>query len=411
MTVKRLLAIGFIFCCTAIGWFLLGGALAFRTQATQQRLGREVAGNWGAAMAQPHPTLYYIAPTGARLARVIQPAASRVQVRLESDPKRKGLHWYRTYRVDFDAEYIVTNPTPIRQTIYVTFHFPAQGIRYDRFALRVDGTDTGKSPEQGRITESILLEPNQQVPVHIRYWAPGQDQWTYAFGDAPRIRNFQLDMTTDFRDINIPAGAESPTARERADKGWTLHWEYADVIGARAVGMDMPAVVNPGPVASRMTFFAPVSLLFYFTVLVILGVMHNIRLHPMHYFFLAAGCFAFQLLFAYLVDLLPVMAAFLIAAAVSLALVNGYLWSVGGPAFARLSAITQTAYMILFSYSFFFPGLTGITITLGAIATLAILMVFTAKIDWEAAFQRTPTTTQNPQPATPPPWPQGTDAG
>ena len=42
----------------------------------------------------------------------------------------------------------------------------------------------------------------------------------------------------------------------------------------------------------------------------------------MNYFFLAAGFFAFQLLFAYLVDLVPISAAFVVAAVVSLTLVT-----------------------------------------------------------------------------------------
>jgi hypothetical protein len=148
----------------------------------------------------------------------------------------------------------------------------------------------------------------------------------------------------------------------------------------------MPAVTNPGYVAGRMTFFAPVSLLFFFAVLVIVGIRERTTLHPMNYFFLAAGCFAFQLLFAYLVDLVPLTVSFLIAAAVSLALVNGYLWRATTRKFAVISTVAQFAYMVLFSYSFFFDGLTGITITVGAIVTLALLMAFTARVKWDEAF-------------------------
>ena len=107
--------------------------------------------------------------------------------------------------------------------------------------------------------------------------------------------------------------------------------------------------------------------------------MRSVNLHPMNYFFLACGCFAFQLLFAYLVDLIPLPVAFCISAAVSLILVSGYLSLATGRAFARIAAIAQFAYMVLFSYSFFFDGLTGLTITIGAIATLALLMVTTAR--------------------------------
>ena len=125
---------------------------------------------------------------------------------------------------------------------------------------------------------------------------------------------------------------------------------------------------------------------FFFAVLVIVGIRERTGLHPMNYFFLAAGCFAFQLLFAYLVDLVPLTLAFCIAAAVSLALVTGYLWRATSAKFAAISAVAQFAYMVLFSYSFFFDGLTGITITVGAIITLALLMAFTARVKWEEAF-------------------------
>jgi inner membrane protein involved in colicin E2 resistance len=135
-----------------------------------------------------------------------------------------------------------------------------------------------------------------------------------------------------------------------------------------------------------MSFFAPVSLLFFFSVLVLMGMVRRVNLHPMNYFFLAAGCFAFQLLFAYLVDLIPLTPAFVISAVVSLVLVNGYLFAVVGLRFAQLGVVAQFAYMVLFSYSFFFEGLTGLTITIGAIVTLALLMAATARVNWAEKF-------------------------
>ncbi len=154
--------------------------------------------------------------------------------------------------------------------------------------------------------------------------------------------------------------------------------------------MAMPNVLNAGPVAARISFFAPVSLLFFFAVLLIYGAMRGLTLHPMNYFFLAAGCFAFQLLFAYLVDVLPVHAAFAISAAVSLVLVTGYIHAVAGWGLSRVGGVAQFAYMVLFSYSFFFDGLSGLTITVGAVVTLAILMIATAKVNWAEKFARAP---------------------
>jgi hypothetical protein len=396
MTIKRLFAICLIIGCTSMAWFLLGGALQYRSNETDGRLGAEVAKNWGPLLTQEHPSLFYEAPTSAGARREIQPETSRIAVTLTYDPKQKGLLWYRAYKAEFTGEYVVKNPTPIAQTIYASFKFPAAEARYDAFSLRFGDKLTGKAPVNGEIRESLLLAPGAEAPLTVSYRATGLNQWVYSLKSAKRLKNLHLAMTTNFTEINIPPFAESPTSRAAAGEGMTLQWDYTDVIGANAIAMDMPAVTNPGYVAGRMTFFAPVSLLFFFSVLVIAGIRMRTGLHPMNYFFLAAGCFAFQLLFAYLVDLMPITLSFFIAATVSLVLVTGYLWRATSAKFAAISAIAQFAYMVLFSYSFFFDGLTGITITVGAIVTLALLMGFTARVKWDTAF-----TSQ----ATPPPLP------
>ena len=109
----------------------------------------------------------------------------------------------------------------------------------------------------------------------------------------------------------------------------------------------------------------------------------------MHYFFLSASFFSFHLLFAYLVDHLLLELSFLVAAAVSMALVISYLWRAVGWRFAVIQAgIAQLLFLILFSYAFFFEGYTGLIVTVGAIVTLAVLMQLTARVDWPEVFRR-----------------------
>ena len=146
-----------------------------------------------------------------------------------------------------------------------------------------------------------------------------------------QVRDFELDMTTDFAAIDFPAGTLSPTlqgARGRRAGGWP--GASTSLVTGQRIGMDPPNRLNPGPLAARITFFAPVSLLFFVTVMVILGVLRGQSLHPMHYFFLSAAFFAFHLLLAYLVDHMEMGAAFLIAAAASVFLVVSYLRAGGG---------------------------------------------------------------------------------
>lgn len=387
MTPLRLFAILFITACTAVAWFILGQALDLRSR--QPVLTNAVSEGWGPPIAQVHPGAWYESP-GTRDGRAgLQPVSSQVSVGLVYEPRRKGLIWHRAYLADFQGRYVFENPTPIPQTIYVRFALPNPQASYSGFSFVLNGRPTtanvsGREP----IVEAVPLEPGGQATLEVAYKTRGLDHWGYSFGDETRIRNFELNMRTNFAEIDFPAG--SPTARQREGAGWRLTWSYPDEIGARPVAMAMPNVLNPGPVAARITFFAPVSLIFFFGVLVILCLRQNVSLHPMNFFFLAAGCFAFQLLFAYLVDLIPLFVAFAVSAAVSLALVSGYLLLARGRAFARWAALAQFAYMVLFSFSFFFDGLTGLTITIGAIATLAILMVSTAKVNWEEKFRRRP---------------------
>lgn len=399
MTFKRLFAIGFIIVCTAVGWFILGSSVLVRSGVSLTRCGPGVTGGWGPIMDQPHPVIYYNSPGSADGRHLIQPAQSDVSVELHYEPKKKGLLWYRTYLVDFHGEYSLQNPTQITQTIYVRFEFPAENASYSDFSFVIDGVAaTGNNKTAEGIAEAVTLAPGQIAKFNVAYKSRGTERWGYSFGGTSRIRNFRLAMTTDFSEVDFPAGTGSPTERARISNGWHFVWSYPDVINAQGIAMGMPSVANPGPVASRISFFAPVSLLFYFSVLVLMGTVWRISLHPMNYFFLAAGCFAFQLLFAYLVDLIPLSIAFGISALVSLVLVCGYLYAVAGLRFAKLGAAAQFAYMILFSYSFFFEGLTGLTITIGAIVTLALLMITTAKVNWAEKFSSTRPLTAFPPP-------------
>jgi len=388
MNIYRILAIGLITVCTAVAWFILGSALTLRSNDSGGRLTNEVNDVWGPDMRQNHPSAYYLSPTGDRGKVTLQPTRSKIDVAFDYDAKKRGLLWHRTYGVTFAAEYEITNPTPIAQTIYVQFPLPSDRASYQAFSFSLgNAAPRDSAPAHGVMTEAVVVAPKQSVPLKVTYASRGVNTWVYAFPDASRVRQFNLSMRTNFDEINFPTGTGSPTARDLATRTYT--WDYPDVLSAPAIGMDMPKVLNAGPVAARISFFSPVSLVFFFAVLLIVGMVRGVNLHPMNYFFLAAGCFAFQLLFAYLVDLLDIHLSFGIAAAVSLIMVSGYIGAVAGKGMFFVAVPAQLAYMVLFSYSFFFDGLTGLTIAIGAIITLALLMILTAKVNWAEKFTRT----------------------
>jgi inner membrane protein CreD len=390
---KKLLAVGFIIICTSVGWAFLGAALVFRTGQAAATLNDAVQAGWGAPLTQMHPYAWYESPTGKDGRKAINPDSSQVTVHLNSNPKQKGLLWFRTYNVDFAGVYEIANPTPIEQMIYVAFHLPHNaGGCYDvSFALG-DRTELVNPTDNGVLSDAVIVPPGKSRTLKVAFKTRGLDQWSYDFRDRNRIHNFVLTMSTDFREINFPQGTGSPTQTTQTDTGWQLQWSYPDVIGAQAIGMSMPDVLNPGPVAERISFYAPVSLLFFATVLLVVAMARNTPFHPMNFFFISAGFFSFHLLFAYFVDVLPLHASFLIAAGVSLLLVSGYIHGFAGRALSLWAIGAQIAYMVLFSYSFFIEGYSGLTIAIGSVLTLAFLMVKTAKIDWSQKFGRHPVT-------------------
>jgi len=415
----RLMAIGFIYLCTAVAWSTLGASVVSRTGESDARLSKEVAQLWGGRHNQIAPQTAVVRPRqvtetvqatdnlGQAVRREVTRTvedhvavplrSSRVQVGLALQHRQKGLLWYDTYTVDLSGKYRVQNPDDEPRTVTAEFRFPSPDAIYDGFVFRLAGQDAPKGALSQAVAVSAVLPPHGEADLVLAYRSRGLDDWTYAFAPegVSNVQDFALEMTTDFRRIDFPPGTVSPTTKTPAGGGWRLGWQFDSLVTGQKVGLDLPNKLNPGPVAARITFFAPVSLLFFLTVMVILGILSGRSLHPMNYFFLASAFFSFHLLLAYLVDHLQIHASFLVASAVSLLLVVTYLRRAAGlRATVREAALAQLVYLVLFSYAFFFEGYTGLTVTIGAVLTLFVLMQITARVDWGEVFARSPATSE-----------------
>jgi hypothetical protein len=405
-------AIAVIFVGASVAWSVLGSSLLARTGQFDSQLGREVQLLWGGRHRQVAPDAWILRPVvetetvetkdeKGRISRreVKKPTVHSVPTALESTRatvdldlahRQKGLLWYATYSVAFKGTYIFRNPDSEPRELRVRFPLPAQDALFDNFVFAVNGRPASLGHDVSKEVVSGLQVPaSGAVTLDVEYRSRGLGNWTYAFAPngVAQVRDFNLVMRTNFRDIDFPAGTVSPGAKMETANGWTLTWAFANLISGQSIGMDLPEKLNPGPFAARVTFFAPVSLLFFLAVMVMVGATSGPSLHPMHYWFIAAAFFAFHLLLAYLVDHVSVHAAFATAAAVSLALVVSYLRVVTGMRDALLKAGTaQAIFLVLFSYAFFFEGFTGLAITVGAILTLFVLMQMTARVSWDDVF-------------------------
>jgi hypothetical protein len=399
MTPLKLIAIGIIFIIAAGAWFVLGASVEIRTGTQDRALHDEVGGLWGRPQEQKPPRFLgtLVRPRGDKKSRpgwtgAMPVTASDIKARLDLDQRRKGLLWYATYAVDFDASYRVKNTHTRAARTRMSIAFPNPDGLYDGFAVSVDGREVPVRFTGNAAEADFVIPAGRAVTVRTGYKSQGLDRWAYAPTDGVgSVRDFQLAMTTDFADVDFPDGAVSPTSKTRVPEGWQLTWKYDSLVSGRTIALDMPKPLNPGPVASRISFFAPVSLLFFFAAMTLNVMTAKARLHPMHFAFLAAGFFAFHLLFAYLADQVAIGWAFGAASLTAVALCVGYLYLVlGKTALLVESAISQFVFLVLFSFSFFYEGYTGLAITIGAIATLAFFMVKTGRTDWEKVLGGAP---------------------
>lgn len=397
----RIIAIIFIFICTTIAWFILGATVVDRTNKSDGKLRTRVGQLWGSPLSQKAPVaayttkqLVHIAATKETAGRTdttyntnpVQLEASAIDVGLKLDHRQKGLLWYSTYRVAFRGRYKIANPMNEELPFTFTFTFPDPDAVYDNFHVLVGNREVRTiNLASGEITETFQIPAGATEDVTISYESNGMETWGYNFGEnVSQVRNFSLTVHTDFDDIDFPEQSISPTSKKQTPAGWDLHWQYSNLLSGVQIGVRMPEKLNPGPWVSQVTFFAPVSLFLFFFLLFIFTTIRKIRLHPMNYFFISAAFFSFHLLLAYLVDHIAIHFAFAIASVISIALVISYMRIVVGQRFAWLEVgISQFVFLVVFSYTFFFSGYTGLTITLACVVTLFIVMQATARINWE----------------------------
>ncbi|MBM3474224.1 MAG: hypothetical protein FJX75_13225 [Armatimonadetes bacterium] len=405
MTASRLGIIIVIFITVSCAWAILSGAMYTRTTRSANALRPRVEGLWGGPLRQRAPVAKATwTETTRPQTKDLTLSSSTIGVDLRADFRRKGLLWYRTYDVEFDGQFEVVNSLQRPVNVEVSFTFPGQGTTYDAFEFTVGRkrAEPVGDTKQG-MTVTVPAKPGATVPVKVHYKTRGLDTWGYTFGEGTtQAKDCTLTVRTDFARIDFPDQTISPTSKTRQGPGWELKWKFASLVTGMGIAVDMPEKLDPGPWATRVSAFAPIGLLFFLAVLTIVGVLKNRNLHPMHHMFICAAFFAFHLLLAYLVDHVDVHVAFAIAAASSVLLVVTYVIRVTGARFAlSVAGLAQLVFLVLFSYSFFYPGYTGLAITIGAVLTLGVLMHLTAGVNWDERLRPAGMGDYPPVPGTP----------
>jgi inner membrane protein involved in colicin E2 resistance len=405
--IRHIAALIFIFVCTTIAWIILGATIMDRTRSSDSRLEGRVGSTWGTAQIQSPPTASFswwetiavkskedgkdtVRNEKVERTSYLPLDSTALNVNLNLDYRQKGLLWYSTYVVDFAGDYNFRNDVTVPRTIILRLPLPAEKALYDGLIMTFNGQRVPVSADAGGAVAALDLKPGEAATLHVAYRSQGMGSWRYKLADGvAQAHNFDLVMQTNFKDIDFADDTLSPTAKKLTANGWELTWHHSDLVSGFQIGMDMPEKLQPGPLAGQISFFAPVSLFFFFFLMFIIAALRGIDLHPMNYFFLATAFFAFHLLLAYLVDHMSIHAAMVIASVVSIILVVSYLRLVVGFRFAAMEAGTaQLIYLVVFSYAFFWKGFTGLTITVISVVTLFVVMQATGRIRWSEKFTR-----------------------
>jgi len=433
MSIKKLIAIAIIFLGFSIAWMILGGVNQGRTwEQTQQSLKR-VQNAYGGPLQINPPLIYYEiikqkkgqvngfeTVSSYTKKEFIDPSRTNVDIDLKLERKKIGNLWFPVFIAAYQGEYeynIESVPKEFRsQPLFLLPGLHSSESVYRSIEMKIN--DIAVQPLSKLVANAPIelrskMDSTSNVKVNFYYKTTGTDYILYVLagqheplqetvrkddnlrskyasaGRLTRLDNFNVKLTADFKIYNFPDRTIPPTEREQFGEKNEFIWQFDKTVSGKNIGLIVPKEKNPGEIAARISFFAPISLLFFFVVMMIFGILDKRRLHPMHYFFLAATFLSFHLMFSYSADHISMYSAFGIASIVSCLLTFSYLVRFNEWKYATISMSFQLLYLIVFSWSFFYKsatglGITGLIVTIVSVITLFILMQLTAKLDWKS---------------------------
>ncbi len=128
---SRIIALIFIFACTAVAWAILGSTIFSRTYNADPALKEKVQSSWGSPQKQLPPEASYVhqvknktitSENGKEIEKITQTdvraalplESSAIDVSLDLEHRQKGVLWYNTYKASRERTSLVT----IRAALY-----------------------------------------------------------------------------------------------------------------------------------------------------------------------------------------------------------------------------------------------------------------------------------------------------
>ena len=229
---RKIIAIIFIFVCTSVAWAILGATLFARTYDSGSLSSSKVESTWGSEQNQGPPSASFMKQVpkegeAVENGKIVKKTwnedvpvglpleTSRVNVDLDLEHRQKGLLWYSTYKVRFNGVYGFRNSTDKEQVVTFQLQFPTSQAIYDNLTFNVDGNPVVLTNEKSTATGTVKIGAGKTTQLQVGYTSQGLNQWRYNFGpgEVAQVKDFNLQMTTNFKDIDFPENTLSPTEK------------------------------------------------------------------------------------------------------------------------------------------------------------------------------------------------------
>ena len=385
----------------AVASFIIGIRIEDRHSSTYSRNLKSVQEIWGSVVSQSPPDFgYYITAseeyenpqTGKYETRKVRKLNAmgmdlqKVDVKIKSNIRQKGLLKYAGYELEFTGKYRVKNYRKTAGDFHFDFEQPGGAGNITGIKVLLNGKDY---EEDTNLADGFQwngkLKPGETREFQIQYRAQGTERFIYLLSERQlQIRELEVSLTSDFTDVRIPDRAMPPLKKAGDSKTTRLNWKSENLITGQNIAVKFEIKGNYGGIAARMFLYSPLALFLFTGLLLIAGAARQYGLHPMHYLFLMTGFFIFYLFGSYAISILPHI---IIGIGLSLLLSTGIMLYYAflikkGQEFIRTVAFASLCFQWVFSIAFFFPAYTGFMITVAAILSFIALMRISAEVDW-----------------------------
>jgi hypothetical protein len=348
-------------------------------------LHRDVMERWGAPIQQPMPSVRYV-PTGTVFNSLEPLPLTRQSVAVDAtmNYRKRGLVYFSGFDFRFTGDYATENP--FDRDVDVAFVFPISleknKVLLSELAFTVNGAPA--PVELGKGGDKLLwtgrLRPGEKLAFQVAFKGRGLDAFTYAMDPAAPARNVALTIDIhggenfDYADGVVPA-----TAVERSGDVTRLRWSFGSLESGIPIGVVLPSERSFDRIIATFVARGWAGFLLFFGGLVALSLHHGRPPRIFESYLFAAAYALFFVLVAYLAAYLHFYAAWLLALALTGALLSGYAalllprgaWKAVAGLVAGCVAVPTLAVIL--------QGYTGLIYTLEALALVAALMVASAR--------------------------------